>query len=253
MKALVSLTLLLIVSWVFLGTNKTKLNPIEIENTEPQSTEVSQVDLKQLVSSPSSIKATNVKHREQQDVPELLESGSTGKIIALLDDGSLEVDAKDSSGNTLLMNAMDYNNIELAFALIDRGANLKAVNEQGLSSLALASLTGDFRLYKKIAGNQSDINPTIFGKKTVLMNAALSGHFEMVKFILDRTDIDLEQADDLGQTPLYLAVLGGHEKVVKLLLSKQADPLSRTEDGQTPLSLAKKLGSNSISTALERL
>ena len=86
----------------------------------------------------------------------------------------------------------------------------------------------------------------IYGR-TPLLWAAERGHEGVVRILLGREDVNLNQAST-GWTPLLLAADGGHEGVVKLLLERASVNPSQadTEYGQTPLSLAAQKGHGGI-------
>jgi len=154
--------------------------------------------------------------------------------------GELNLEERDSAGNTPLLSALDQGNHEIVNFLIDRGAKLNVKNTQGLSSTAMAAFFGDLEIYKKISKASGEKNPILYGKKNALMNAALSGHQKLAQFILDDEETNPNLQDDQGQTSLYLAVLAGHPSIVKLLMSKNADPTIKNLEGISPIDLAQK-------------
>ena len=56
---------------------------------------------------------------------------------------------------------------------------------------------------------------------------------------LDR-GADVNQADEEGRTPLYIACQNGHVDAARLLLGKGADVDRARESGATPLWIAKR-------------
>ena len=77
---------------------------------------------------------------------------------------------------------------------------------------------------------------------TPLAWAALNGHEEVVRILLERDDIDPDKPDQYGRTPLWSAAELGHEGVVKLLLGRDdVNPDKPDEDGLTPLSDRKSV------------
>jgi len=81
--------------------------------------------------------------------------------------------------------------------------------------------------------------------RTALSWAAIRGHEDVVKLLLQLEDIDSNAKDtEYGRTPLWWAVQCGHEGVVRMLLER-ADINPNTADtgnGRTPLSWAAERG-----------
>ena len=101
----------------------------------------------------------------------------------------------------------------------------------------------------------SGINaPDILGD-TALILAAERGHEGVVKMLLEREDIDPDQADSKrGQTPLVWAAQNGHHGVVKMLLEREdvnPDHID-TKWGRTPLAWAAKHGHEKIVKMLSK-
>lgn len=63
-------------------------------------------------------------------------------------------------------------------------------------------------------------------------------------------DLDLNEVDEHGYTPLHLAADRGHLDVVKLLLSKGVDKTLKDPDDMTAIELARIVGHDNIVSAL---
>ena len=75
------------------------------------------------------------------------------------------------------------------------------------------------------------------------MSRVERGHAEVVSMLLAKQGVDVNQADDDGCTPLYIASQEGHAEVVSMLLAKQGVNVNQaTEDGCTPLFIASQKG-----------
>ena len=61
------------------------------------------------------------------------------------------------------------------------------------------------------------------------------GDLDIVRAMVERTQVDLEEKDDQGETPLLMAAFYGHLRVVKYLNEHGADKEARDDDGRTPL------------------
>ena len=102
----------------------------------------------------------------------------------------------------------------------------------------------------------SDVNAADFLGDTALILAAERGHEEVVKMLLEREDVDPDQAGgEYGQTPFLWAAMNGHSGVVKMLLERgdvNPDHVG-TQYGRTALSFAAENGhSGVVKMLLER-
>ncbi|XP_063790855.1 ankyrin repeat and SAM domain-containing protein 3 [Pseudophryne corroboree] len=79
-----------------------------------------------------------------------------------------------------------------------------------------------------------------------LHTAASIGQYEVVQHCVQRKDVDLNQQNLGGWTPLMYASYIGHDAVINLLLEAGVDVNCRTPSGQTPLMLAASCGNESV-------
>jgi ankyrin repeat protein len=77
--------------------------------------------------------------------------------------------------------------------------------------------------------------------------AALNGHIEVVKLLLDRDDVTADAKDIWGGTPLIYGAQWGRKELVKLLQDRLGVATNYTDhDGQTLLSMAAKQGNAEV-------
>jgi Ankyrin repeats (many copies) len=84
-----------------------------------------------------------------------------------------------------------------------------------------------------------------------LQSAAAAGDIVRTTALLDE-GTPLNERDELGRTPLMLAVVQSRLDVVRLLLDRGADPNIADNAGRTPLQHAKQANSAEIAAMLER-
>jgi ankyrin repeat protein len=105
-------------------------------------------------------------------------------------------------------------------------------------------------------GADIDIDDQDDYKRTALIYAAIVGHAEFARMLLERGAM-IDPRDMFGRTPLHLAVFNGRTEVVRLLLERGADPHVRDENGNTPSELGSQEGYHEIvellSTMMPRL
>lgn len=85
---------------------------------------------------------------------------------------------------------------------------------------------------------------------TRLFWSAKSGKEEIVWNLLNNNDINLDQKDKKGRTPLSLAAEKGHKTITLLLLQTESDIESKDNTGRTPLSWAAGAGQHAVVQAL---
>ena len=67
--------------------------------------------------------------------------------------------------------------------------------------------------------------------------AAMRGHFNVVKYIVDNSE-DKNPSDAIGDTPLHRAAMGGHLPIVRYIMDNVEDKSPKDQEGNTPLHYA---------------
>ena len=84
-----------------------------------------------------------------------------------------------------------------------------------------------------------DVNQAWDNGQTPLYRAAEKGHKEIVSILLKVEGIDVNQAEEHGETPLWIAVNKGHKEIVSMLLKVEGIDVNQADnDGVTPLWIA---------------
>jgi ankyrin repeat protein len=87
-----------------------------------------------------------------------------------------------------------------------------------------------------LARKDIQINQATNDGATPLYIACVRGKVEIVRLLLDRDDIGVNQAMNDGQTPLYAACRNGNVKVINALLTRKEIKINQAKDnGATPL------------------
>jgi ankyrin repeat protein len=89
-----------------------------------------------------------------------------------------------------------------------------------------AARQGDLAEVQRLVGQYPRGLNACINKWTPLMQASAPGHFEVVRWLVDR-GADLDQRHETGQTALYEASEKGQTAVVRLLLRGGPTPPSR--------------------------
>jgi ankyrin repeat protein len=75
---------------------------------------------------------------------------------------------------------------------------------------------------------------------SLLWIAATNGHYKVVQVLLATEHVEVNSKSEAGRSPIFRAAARGHKGIVELLLRAEANFGFIDEDGNTPLSIAKK-------------
>ncbi|RKL10440.1 hypothetical protein BFJ71_g789 [Fusarium oxysporum] len=140
----------------------------------------------------------------------------------------------DGQSHTPLFSAVFRGSSSAVRLLLDRRADLRALDTYGNSVLHHAVNTEKSSVIKLLLDSGSDVNRQNAQGRTPLHLAIVGDHSSAVKALLERcsrTDI----ADNLGRRALHEAVLSGNKTCTQLLLKHRVAVDARDNDGQTAL------------------
>jgi len=117
-------------------------------------------------------------------------------------------------------------NLEYLKKLVSEGANVEAKNNFGNTPLSIASGYGQFEIVKYLIeehnANVEAKNSVGFGA-TPLIYASLNGHLEIVKYLIEECNANVEAKNNYGETPLLYASIYGRLEIVKYLIENGAN------------------------------
>jgi len=162
--------------------------------------------------------------------------------------------------------------------LLDKGANIKASTKGGATAMHRAAECGDVEVLKLLVDRGAEVNGERKGGRAPLASAVVSGHGAAVRYLLSKGakphlgDVGLSRAVFQGHLEIVKALLeAGAEvksesqvfpgygesepilvlacfsyntdpQIVKMLLDRGADPTAKSQQGRTPLELARERG-----------
>lgn len=151
--------------------------------------------------------------------PNLIEPkrGYTGLMLSIREDSMKAFD--------LLVNAPDV--------------NLEAQATNGDTPLMLASFYGNVQVVKLLLSREVEVNRQGWA---ALHYAAINGNSDIVRLLLDASAyVDAESPDE-KMTPVMLAAMRGRASAVEALRDGGADLTLKNQDGLTALDLARRYG-----------
>ena len=182
-------------------------------------------------------------------------SGDAAAVGDLLDRGA-DVNERDATGRTPVTAAVYAGNPDVVRLLVAAGADVDIQDDTRANAFLALGETGDVAVFDEVLPANPDETLTNRFGGNALIPAADRGHVEMVRALLERTDVDVDHVNDLGWTALLEAVILGdggpaHRRIVQLLLGAGADPTFADREGVTPLEHARRLGYEWIARILE--
>jgi ankyrin repeat protein len=135
-------------------------------------------------------------------------------------------------------------------ALLERGADVQAVDSFRQTPLHVAIVGGQVEHAKELLSHGAHVNEQDFSGATPLLYAvAYTPEYALELMKIQGIEVDL--ADHRGVTPLHLAVFQGKGSLVEALLQAGANPNVLTNDGKkNPLHLALEAGRVDIAKEL---
>lgn len=149
------------------------------------------------------------------------------------------VNEKDNNGFTILMLTARQNNPEIIKLLLDAGADVNYVSNEGsfadkYTALALAAGNNRVENVKLLLAAGADVNIECNFRNTALHYAV--NNAEITKLLLDAgANVNAQGEDE--ETPLIRAVKAGNVEVVKILLDAGADINISNYAGVKPLDI----------------
>jgi len=193
-------------------------------------------------------------------------------VEAILASGA-NINVKDANNNTPLRMAIKNGNINTLVRLINYGADINEMNEQGESVLDYAfseehidiakylirkgsiidkkyyeelkhlnDNSQEIPNYFKNINNENDdhfsINRKIRGYTTLMISC--QNNFDNIISYLINQGVDINEKNEYHETALHHAIIGGHYDIVKLLIDHGADIHIKDDDNLTTLMYASR-------------
>ena len=165
------------------------------------------------------------------------------KVARFLIEHGADVAALDNNGSSPLHLASNNGQVEVAQLLVEHGADATSPRKDGWTPLHLASQSGYVNVARFLIEHGADATAQKDDewKWTPLHLASFNGHVEVIRFLVEHgADVTAQLKD--GWTPLHLASLNRQVEVARYLVVHGADASAKDDDGWTPLHLASSCG-----------
>lgn len=147
--------------------------------------------------------------------------GSSEAVRVLLNEGAA-VDLRDEEGYTALMYAAYAGDPQSVRQLLRAGANLNARTNAGNTAFYFAAAGGNVETAQAIMNDRA-FEGLRRAAGFPLHGAAAKGHTQMINFLIDTDELDIDAEDLNGQTALMRAARNNKSAAASLLLRAGAD------------------------------
>ena len=152
----------------------------------------------------------------------------------------------DKKENLLIIAARNNRNEKVIEYLLDKGFDKNYVTSEGETPILAASQNSNLVVLKKLIEKGANLEAIDNNKRNALFIAALCNpNPEVVSFIIDK-GIPVNYRDPIGNTAVLYAAQNYNENVIKTLVKKGADLQAVNENGFTALMSAMSAGNNNV-------
>jgi ankyrin repeat protein len=153
-----------------------------------------------------------------------------------------DINRKDTFGDTALLIAVKNGLGQLAHSLVTKGADIHEEDSNGKTPLDIARQNNDQGMVKFLERRTPPATPKQSTEANLnLHRAAKENKVSMAELLIESGE-DVNESNDLGETPLYTACEYGNLEMVKLLIEKGADVKKRTISDNTALHISARNG-----------
>lgn len=181
------------------------------------------------------------------DFFEAVETHAFNKASDLLNRGA-DIDAFNSYGETALISAASYDDIDAMEYLIEKGADLE-IKENGYSgdtALIVAAQSWETEAMELLIAHGANVNAQNNYGDTALLSIYHEGGYEMAELLL-QNGADVNIKNNEGFTVLMqVAGLSGYMETIKLLLSYDADIYATDNSKNNAIFYAEEQGNSDI-------
>lgn len=174
--------------------------------------------------------------------------GISSALEGVLGMPMMHIDDRDALGRTALMWALGLGKGPVAKKLLDEGAQVQAYDRRHRSTLMYASVIKDETLLTKVLQKSPDSDISA----NFLSSCAKADNVFLLNEALSRANVDINQIDENGRTPIHEAVISASEAVVQSLTQNPINLSIPDSGGRTPLMHAAEGQNSAIVKALIR-
>ena len=170
------------------------------------------------------------------------------EMVSLLLEFGADINIATDSGQSALNLASISGHLETVRLLVENGAKLNQVDTAGECALVGAARHGQFAVVEHLVScDWTSLSPGELGLAEVSQQAAVvsahCGHQDILEFLLDMSEVQVDRVDSLmAETALGAAAGGGHKTCCQALLRRGAGAEATNLLGVSPLMVASREG-----------
>ena len=166
------------------------------------------------------------------------------KVVKLLIEQGADLAVSNNYGWTPLNAASGRGHLETVRLLLSQGANPLVVGQSGWSPLDSAAKSGQVEIVKLLLEHESfdtiDDKHSLCG--TIANTLAFFGHTDLLQYIVQHKNADLQTPDASKRTPLLFAARGGHVQTFEYLVDYGSSLATLDAKGDGLISYAASSG-----------
>lgn len=183
-------------------------------------------------------------------------AGDLEGVRAALAEGA-DKNAVDREEATAILRAARAGHLDVVRALIAEGVDIDAQDQTCANPFIFGCLNDQLELVKIMVEAGTDLKRLTRMGGNGLTPAAEKGFLELVRYLLENTNINVNLTNNLGWTALIETIILGdggpvRQELVELLLKHGAKPGMPDKWGVPPIELARERGFTEIVSILER-
>jgi len=171
--------------------------------------------------------------------------GSLKRVKLLVESGGDINIPEPEYGTTPLTIAIKIGYTEIAYYLLEHGADVNSMNLKKWTPAHFAATYDQIDIMKVLIAKNAYVDKKHKKGWTPLLQAVDENHIEIVKLLI-KSNANVNLGNRGRWTPIILAADEGYTKMVKLLIDNGADINHRNKDGNTALNLAMKHGHDEV-------
>lgn len=160
-------------------------------------------------------------------------NGSMDIVSYSIEELTIEIESKNNKGTTPLMLAVHSNKLDVVRYLIEHGAKINEVDNNGHNALFYV-VDNNRNMFQLLLNAGADISQEANDKATLLINAAKNKNFEIIRYLLEN-EANIHAKDDLGYTAFQYLIspYNRNESLIDMFLAKGADINSTDISGKS--------------------